>query len=195
VKTLIFSVIIVFFFAMGLGALPITGSGPCSPQQEQSEKDKQKEKEKEKTKKNNVITDEDLKKIQNDKSVNITTFETDSKENSVSAQDKNINANTGEEKVPPEQTKGYWQLLKNTIVNKIQKQEEEIKKMEELLPQLRFQYDMAIVTTDLGRLQNEITELYKKIENYKRGLVAMKKEFEDLKDKARKAGIPPGWIR
>jgi len=112
--------------------------------------------------------------------------------------DKNKNKTPGKDKenVPLEKTEKYWRDLKNGIELKIQKIEEEIKQDEERLTAL--QNDLIaqnFVTMQLQEMQAEIEKVNELIDMRKRGIESLRQELEDLYENARRAGVPPGWLR
>ncbi|MGE5341816.1 MAG: hypothetical protein ACM3SY_10100 [Candidatus Omnitrophota bacterium] len=187
-------VILILFFS---STLVLTAEPPNSTNEkkecEQTEKCKtEKEKKendetetKDKTKEKVVeLTDKDLKNVHDDKNVNITVVEPEALKEGEAGKPAEV-----------EKTKAYWQNLKNAIDAKIQKIEDEIKAKEDQLSKLRFQLALTDMVTEQIRLKIEIDQLYQSIQDYKRGLDSTRKELDELRDKARKAGVPPGWVR
>jgi hypothetical protein len=185
-KAIIFAIFLVLAAGPALHALAWDNPGAVPPRQD-TEKEKEKKKEKE-IKKQRVFTNEDLKKVKN---VNITTFEVDP----ASRVQVDPNQTAGKKKIDPRQTEKYWRDLKKKIEDNIKKNEATIKKMRSELSATQARF---YATSELGehiKLKNKIDQLFNSIKNYERGLETLKKELEDLEEKARKAGVPPGWLR
>jgi hypothetical protein len=169
--------------------------------QEKTEK-KEEEKNKKEKKIKRVWTDEDLKEIRKER-VNITEVSPDPVEDKKKKKEKKKDLNPPDlvrdkaegEKYDPKKTEKYWRERKKALVTRIQKHEEEIKNMQTKLFQLQGQLNVTDIYSERVRLDQEIRDTYKKLENYKKGLERLKKELEDLPDEARKAGALPGWLR
>jgi len=198
--------------AMGMGlwagtAGLLPGASAYQEKTEKEEEEKQEgknKKEEEKDKKvKRVWTDEDLKKIKNER-LNITEVtpepgekkEEENKENKEVVNPPELVKNTTEgEKYDPTKTEKYWRERKNALVEKINANEAEVKNMQAKLFQMQNQLNGTDIVADRIRLEKEIRDTADNLENYKKGLERMKQELEDLEDEARKAGVPPGWVR
>ena len=161
--------------------------------EKEKEKKKQEEKEKEKTKKK-VWTNEDLKNI---KGANITYVETDPEAKKTSGKNtsKDKKPAKTQKKVDRRETEEYWQNRKKEIVTRIENSQAKIKEMREELSQLQLQQPATDILGARLAMEKRIRELQNSILNYERGLMNLEKSLEDLKQEARKAGVPPGWLR
>jgi len=190
-------------WAVSAGLLP--GANAYQEKTEKKEEEKKQEeknkKEEEKDKKvKRVWTDEDLKKIKNER-LNITEVTPEPGEKKEEEKKEVVNPpelvkNTTEgEKYDPTKTEKYWRERKSALVERINANEAEVKNMQAKLFQMQNQLNGADIVAERIRLEKEIIETAKNLEDYKRGLERMKQELEDLEDEARKAGAPPGWVR
>ncbi len=193
---------------MGLGVSTAGILPGAKVQQEKTGKDDEKKeeeknkKEEEKDKKpKRVWTDEDLKEIKNEKVKNITEIPPDTQQGKETEKKEvidlpNLVRNTTEgEKYDAMKTEQYWRERKKALVNKIKENEAEVKNMELKLFELQNRLNGTDIVSDRVRLEEIIRDTYNKLENYKKGLESMKQELEGLSDEARKAGVPPGWLR
>jgi hypothetical protein len=172
--------------------------------QEKTEKKEEEKKQEEKNKKDKKIkrvwTDKDLKEIKKER-LNITFVPPDpdekkkKKKKKVTDPPDLVRDTTEGEKHDPKKTEKYWRERKNALVDKIKKNEEEIKNMQARLFQLQGQLTGTDIYSQRVQIEQEIRDTTKKLENYKKGLERMKKDLEDLHDEARKAGALPGWLR
>jgi hypothetical protein len=193
---------------MGLGA----GTGGILPgakvQQEKTGKEDEKKeeeknkKEEEKDKKpKRVWTDEDIEEIKKEKVKNITEIPPDTNAEKGTGQKEVVDlphlvSNTTEgDKYDEKKTEKYWRERKKALVNKIIENEAEIKNLETKLFELQMQLNGTDTLSDQLRLAEMFNATSKKLENYRKGLESMKQELEGLTDEARKAGVPPGWLR
>ena len=168
---------------------------------EKKEEEKNKKEEEKDKKPKRVWTDEDLKEIKNEKVKNITEIPPDTQQGKETEKKEvidlpNLVRNTTEgEKYDAMKTEQYWRERKKALVNKIKENEAEIKNMEVKLFEMQNRLNGTDIVSDRGRLEEMIRNTYNKLENYKKGLESMKQELENLPDEARKAGVPPGWLR
>jgi len=190
---------IVFFYlcfwvilSAGVNALPVHEQGAALPrQQTEPDKQKEKEKEKEKTTTSIVVTDEDLKKLKDDKTNSITFTATDSGKTQAAETPPPTDPNY----IPADTTKDYWQKLKKQFDSDIRKFENEIKGLENELNQVLFKLRSRDNPGERTQLKTRINQIHESIFAAKNMLEYLQKEIENLKEKARKKGIPPGWVR
>jgi len=168
---------------------------------EKKEEEKNKKEEEKDKKPKRVWTDEDLKEIKNEKVKNITEIPPDTQQGKETEKKEvidlpNLVRNTTEgEKYDAMKTEQYWRERKKALVNKIKENEAEIKNMEVKLFEMQNRLNGTDIVSDRVRLEEIIRNTSNKLENYKKGLESMKQELEGLSDEARKAGVPPGWLR
>jgi len=156
------------------------------------------EKEKEKKPKYIVITNDDLPK----RTPKETTKEnTPQKTNAGDAEKKPPKGRTVKEKkeekvkVDPKTTKEYWQEAKARLVKNIREIKEKLNEMDNRLGHLRTQSEIEQRHTEFLRIKEEMKTLFENVANFKRGLVSLEEELAELPNKARRAGVPPGWLR
>jgi hypothetical protein len=92
-------------------------------------------------------------------------------------------------------TREYWQQEKKKLLDQINDLEVEINKMQDEYNQLMITHPAEDILTKRISMKNRMDELFKLIPEYKQRLENLKKELEALEDRARKAGVPPGWLR
>jgi chromosome segregation ATPase len=216
-KIFIISMCVIFVGLSGPCMTMLSADMAYPPRKQQEEKKKvekkvekkkenKKEKKEEKKKKEiqKVWTNDDLKKIKN---ANITVIETGSTSKAKASTAKPATATkkrrTRKPKTKPivrkpdkRTTKEYWQGRKNNILQKIADSETKIKQMEARAAELQQKYLMNDqLFSQQKQTEAEYGKLVKSIKNYKAGLIKLKQSLEDLRTEARKAGIPPGWVR
>jgi len=81
------------------------------------------------------------------------------------------------------------------LLDKINDLEVEINRMQDEYNQLVINQPAEDILTKRISMKNRKDELFKLIPEYKQRLENLKKELEALEDRARKAGVPPGWLR
>ena len=94
-------------------------------------------------------------------------------------------------------TESYWKDEKNRIQTEIRNLETLVKEDEDKLAQLKNRYYVQGIDmlTEQLRVEKDMNELAVKIDGDKASLEALKQELEDLYEKARREGVPPGWLR
>ncbi len=92
-------------------------------------------------------------------------------------------------------TREYWQEEKKKLLDQISEVEAEIKKMQDEYNQLMLTQPAEDILNKRISMKNRMDELFKLIPEYKQRLENLKKELEALEDRARRAGVPPGWLR
>lgn len=98
-------------------------------------------------------------------------------------------------KVDPKTTEAYWRARRAKLVKNIKSSEKKIKQMEKRLAYVRGYITNAPTHTQFLAMKKELVTLRSAIENYKRGLKNLEAQLEDLAEEARKADVPPGWVR
>lgn len=88
----------------------------------------------------------------------------------------------GEEEVPPEQTREYWQERINTIAA-------ERTELEDSMVELRREERAFLFS------QRSTAETRRKIDEAQTRLQELDQELVDLKAEARRLKVPPGWLR
>jgi chromosome segregation ATPase len=91
--------------------------------------------------------------------------------------------------------KNYWRRRKADLDKRIEDTEQKIESMQKSLNEKRSQLLIEDRPIEEQKLKQEIARLTASIASYKRGLADLKQRREALKDEARRAGVPPGWLR
>ena len=99
------------------------------------------------------------------------------------------------EKPDPKQTREYWQHLKNKIETKLAGIKEQVEKDQLELNRLHNALFNAPLPVEEAKLKTQITELTRSLETNKMRLKNIQEEYDSLPEQARKAGVPPGWVR
>lgn len=96
-----------------------------------------------------------------------------------------------EERRTPE----YWQQLKRGLEENIADLENRLRENESRLNLLHSQYLNQDLPLEKRRIKTELDELKSRDEQDKERLKQLKSELDELYERARKAGVPPGWLR
>ena len=119
-----------------------------------------------------------------------------------------ISSNTGKsayfsESNPIEERKGdspadsyeWWGEKYKELVNKIKTAENLFNKKKKELDSLIFRFKITNNPNEKFALPNKISKKEKEVAKANEDLKNLKKELEDFKEKARRAGVPPGYLR
>jgi hypothetical protein len=98
-------------------------------------------------------------------------------------------------KPPRNQTREYWQALKKDLESKISHLEETVREQQLRLNKLHTDHLIMDLPYQKAALKKQIDELTPVLNANKQKLKNQKQELAALSDKARKAGVPPGWLR
>jgi len=109
----------------------------------------------------------------------------------------------GEAAIPPEvgkkteETKqpDYWKKQQTDLEERIAKLKDEIERGQADLNKLWSDFYVKNVASEQEVIRVQISQLTNQIEQNKLFLGQSETQLEDLFEKARKAGIPPGWLR
>jgi len=99
------------------------------------------------------------------------------------------------EKRDPKNSQEYWQDQKRRLDNQIAELETKIKMAESEINRLQTQYFSMDLAIQANQLRETIDKMINANEADKQKLQELKRELDDLPDKARKAGVPSGWVR
>jgi hypothetical protein len=94
-----------------------------------------------------------------------------------------------------QKAKEYWQGLKATLDKNIVELKATLQQLQEKLLQTKMKYLSEASPLRQTELQNEINKLIENITNQENVLLNSEQLLKDLAEKARKAGVPPGWVR
>jgi hypothetical protein len=94
-------------------------------------------------------------------------------------------------------TETYWKEEKKRIQTQIKNLETLIKQEEDKLGQLKNRYYVEGIDmlSEQLRVEKEIQQSVRMVKEYKSSQEAFKQELEDLYEKARREGVPSGWLR
>lgn len=112
---------------------------------------------------------------------------------SASERQKATKENTDEvEEAPGE---AQWRERAREAKQELKDSEARVHALEEQASQLFGRIQASTDTNELLRLRAEQQELTKQVDEAKIMLETTRKEFRDLAEEARRAGVPPGWVR
>jgi len=98
--------------------------------------------------------------------------------------------------VQDEQTTAeYWQRLKRGLDERIADLENRLSQNESRLNLLHTQYLGQDLPMEKRRIKTELDNLKESDKQDRERLAQLRRELEELRDRARKAGVPPGWLR
>jgi hypothetical protein len=89
----------------------------------------------------------------------------------------------------------YWQKQKNDLEAQIAKLKSEIESGQLDLNKLWSDFYIKNIPSEQAAIKVQISQLTNQIEQKKVFLGQFEAQLEELYEKARKAGIPPGWLR
>ncbi|HDP95213.1 MAG TPA: hypothetical protein ENN40_07630 [Candidatus Aminicenantes bacterium] len=92
-------------------------------------------------------------------------------------------------------TPEYWQQLKRGLEESIAELENRVRENQSRLNLLHTQHLNQDLPLEKQRIKTELDELRKRNELEAQRLSQLKLELEELYERARKAGVPPGWLR
>jgi predicted RNase H-like nuclease (RuvC/YqgF family) len=102
---------------------------------------------------------------------------------------------TTTEKKDPRQEIQYWQDLKKRLQEEISTLKQKVQKDQLQLNQLVTNYISMNLPLQKIDMKNQIDKLSADLEKDKLKLEGLQKEMDSLPEQARKAGVPPGWVR
>lgn len=91
--------------------------------------------------------------------------------------------------------KAWWAEQSKTLKERIKKLENKIKELELKVNSLSTQFLIEQRPFEHARVKSELERAKGELIRARNELKAAEKELEALYDKARKEGIPPGWVR
>jgi len=98
-------------------------------------------------------------------------------------------------KIDPIQTQEYWQKLRIEFEQKITDLKAKIDQDQSEYNRLFTQHLMNDLPLEKANLKKQLDNMIASLKNDKETLKRVEEEFELLPEKARKAGVPPGWLR
>ncbi len=92
-------------------------------------------------------------------------------------------------------TPEYWQNLKQEMEKRIKELQEGIARQQTDLNKLWTDYYIKNTQTQQAVIKGSISQLSNQLESDKQSLRQVQTDLQNLFARARKAGIPPGWLR
>jgi chromosome segregation ATPase len=111
-------------------------------------------------------------------------------------QKEKLASTAGEEKKNDETMKpDFWKKQQADLEERIAKLREEIDSGQAKLNSLWSDFRIKNIPAEQAAIQDQISQLNGEIEQKKLLLSEAEAQIEALSEKARKAGVPPGWLR
>ena len=101
----------------------------------------------------------------------------------------------GEKKTEEAKQPDYWKKQQTDLEERIAKLKDEIERGQVDLNKLWSDFYVKNVASEQEVIRVQISQLTNQIEQNKLFLGQAETQLEDLFEKARKAGVPPGWLR
>lgn len=95
----------------------------------------------------------------------------------------------------PEKTREYWQDLKNKLEHDLNELKKKVRNDQLRLNKMYSDYYSMSLPFQRINIRDQIDKFSDLLEKNKLMLKNLQKEMDSLAEKARKAGVPPGWIR
>jgi vacuolar-type H+-ATPase subunit I/STV1 len=89
----------------------------------------------------------------------------------------------------------FWKKQQSELQDRITKLKEDIGREQEDLNKLWSDFYIKNIPAEQDAIKVQISQLTNQVEQKKLFLSQFESQLEDLYEKARKAGIPPGWLR
>jgi chromosome segregation ATPase len=89
----------------------------------------------------------------------------------------------------------FWKTQKNDLEQRIAQLKEEIDSGQSQLNKLWTDFYIKNIATEQNAIKVQIAQLTNQIEQKKVFVSESERQLEELYEKARKAGVPPGWLR
>jgi DNA repair exonuclease SbcCD ATPase subunit len=90
----------------------------------------------------------------------------------------------------------YWKDKYKDAADHVQEAEQKIQKLQDEMNALKIAfYAEEDGVAGRPKINSEIEKQFDQIEVAKKDLETAKQQLEDLEEDARKAGVPPGWVR
>ena len=101
----------------------------------------------------------------------------------------------GENKTEEAKGSDYWKKQQSDLEERIAKLKDEIERGQADLNKLWSDFYVKNIASEQEVIRVQISQLTNQIEQSKLFLGQAETQLEDLFEKARKAGVPPGWLR
>ena len=152
------------------------------------EEEERRKKLKEQNKKSVVVTNDTLKQYE-DKT------KKDDKTKAPEKKKKQVTPTPVPKNDDPTKTKEYWQEKKNNLEKRISDLKKRIEATELELNRLTTEHLIMDLPQEKEQLQKQKDETQRLLDGQKATLVQLQAEQDALFEAARKAGVPPGWLR
>jgi len=93
------------------------------------------------------------------------------------------------------QKKEYWQREKKKLLDEKNTVEDALNRMQNEFNRLSLEFPAEDIITKRATMKDRMDELTKYIPEYEQRLKKLEEELKALEERARKAGVPPGWLR
>lgn len=182
---------VIFIFVFSLSASnPVPAPHPAQEidlVKLKKEEEERRKKLKEQKKKSVVVTNETLKQYEDE------TKKGDKKK--TPAKTKKPVTPVVPKKEDPKKTKEYWQKLKNDLEQRISDLKKHIEAAQLKLNHLTTEHLINDMPGEKEKLLKQKQDTQRLLEGQKALLVQLEADLDALSEKARKAGVPPGWLR
>ena len=98
-------------------------------------------------------------------------------------------------KEDPTQKPDFWKKQQSELEGRIAKLKAEIESAQSDLNKLWSDFYIKNVAAEQDAIRNQIAQLTNQIEQKRLFLSQSETQLDELLEKARKAGVPPGWLR
>jgi hypothetical protein len=186
-KIFVFPVIFLLFFTLSTPWLDAQDDERTDLVKLKKEEEERRKKLKEQNKKSVVITNETLKQYEDKTKKNDGKKKPDVK-NKTEKPEK-------PQKIDPMKTKEYWQKLKHDLEKRINDLKVKVEANQLELNRLTTEHLIMDLPLEKGQLKKQKDEMQRLLEGQKASLTQLQAEYDSLSEKARKAGVPPGWLR
>ncbi len=109
-------------------------------------------------------------------------------------EEKQVENSTVQKKDPQKEMK-YWKDLKNKLEEQIAKLNKKVEADQLVLNQMVTNHISMSLPLQKIDLRNQIDKFTSEHNKNKLKLESLQNQLSDLPEKARKAGVPPGWVR
>ena len=100
-----------------------------------------------------------------------------------------------DEPIVYEKTRGYWQEIKQGLEKRVKQLKIEVAELQLKCNDLFRRYLCMGLEIEQRKLKEQFNYFNMKLKCYKKELKRFQDKLDNLPEKARKANIPPGWIR
>ncbi len=184
-----------FFFLLLLITFAVGSNLNLTAKDDLVELQKKERKRRKKIKKSVIkITDENIHELAKKSIRKISRISTDGS-NTLSGQPLSARKNNYEGEGNIKKNKEYWGKERLRIENNIKFYEKKVKLLTNRLNKLSDDYLIMDLPTSKEQIRIDMEKTRIELSKSKQQIPYFKKKLEELHDKARKEGVPPGWLR